>query len=324
MTHDRIGPAQRAAALPRREEHGERILPRLDAAARGRWPRRILVGSDGTSSAAPAITAARAIADRSSADVEMETVYRPRVPLPASAHRRSIGHCERTERGSALALLHRVQHQRRALAQYACGWPLRFEIGDPAAVIASAAAESDADLVVTGIGHFDPLGARCDGRTVLRIARHLGVTLFAAAHGCEVPARCVIAFPDGQLHAPTVRAALRLLPSGAPLWIAIPDRSSTAHPELIAEGSGHDLVVEAMGGAASDADDRHACERVDISGDMLTWVLHLVHDTGAQLVALPNRGAPGPVRVFLPNIAEPLLVAAPCSVLVVPDNLSTQ
>lgn len=325
MTRDRIGPAKPVPSLPRRSEIGERTLPRSDAAARRTWPRRILVGTDGTSSAAPAIAAARAIADRSGAVVEMETVYRPRVPLPASVGRRGIEQCERTERGSALSLLLRVRRQRRLLAQYAHGWPLRFEVGDPAAIISDAATESDADLVITGIGHFDPLGARCDGRTALRIARHLGVALLAAAPGGETPTRCVIAFPDGQLHAPTVRAALRLLPADAPLWIAMPDRFSTAHPELIVEGSGRDLVAEAQRGAdCADVAGRAPCERVDIAGDMLTGLLNLVRDTGAQLVAVANRGAPGQVRAFLPNIAEPLLVAAPCSVLVVPDNVSPQ
>ena len=325
MTRDRLWAAMRFAALPRRFEIEERILPRFDAARRKGWPRRILVGTDGTSSVMPAIEAARAIAERCGAAVEMETVYRPRVPLPASVGRRSIDRCEHTERAQALTLLHRVHRQRRELAQYARGWPLRFEVGDPAAVISSAATESAADLVVTGIGHFDPLGARCDGRTVLRIVRHLGVALFAAAPGCESPTRCVIALPDGQLHAPTVQAALRLLPAGAPVWIAIPDRHSTSHPELIVQGSAGSLAREALSGMEpADERDRRTFERVDIAGDMLTGVLHLARDTGAQLIAVPNRGAPGQVGVFLPNIAEPLLVAAPCSVLVVPDNASEQ
>ena len=325
MTRDRIAPAGPVGSLPRRLDVEARTLPRSGAAPRHDWPRRILVGTDGTTSAAPAIAAARAIADRSSASVEMETVYRPRVPLPASIGRRSIGHCERAERDPALSLLFRVRRQRRELSQYAHGWPLRFEIGDPAGIIADAASDAGADLVVTGIGHIDPLGARCDGRTVLRIARHLRVALFAAAPGCESPSSCVIALPDGQLHAPTGRAALRLLPAGAPVWIAMPDPFSTEHPELIVQGSGRELLLEAESGARpADEHDRRACERVDIAGDMLTGVLHLVHDTGARLVAVPNRGAPGQVRVFLPNIAEPLLVAAPCSVLVVPDTLATQ
>ena len=292
------------AALPRRFGLENRLFPRY-APPRRSWPRRILVGTDGTSSAVPAIEAARAIADRSGTPVEMETVYRPRVPLPASGTHRGIDECERYERAPALTLLQRVRRQRRELAQHAHGGPLRFEIGDPAAVIARTATESRCDLVVTGIGHFDPVAGRCTGRTVLRIARHLGAALLAAAPGCEAPGSAVLAFPDGRVHEPTIRAALQLLPPDAPVWIALPDQSSTAHPELI----------EAR-------DPRF--ERVDISGDMLSGVLRLVRDTGAQLVATPNRGAPGQVRVFLPNIAEPLLVAAPCSVLVVPDGVAAR
>lgn len=322
MTRDRFGSVKQFPPLPRRLE---KALPRLKKGGNGTWPRRILVGTDGTSSAAPAITAARAIAGRSGAAVEMETVYRPRVPLPASVRRRGIDECERNERGPALTLLHRVHRQRRELAQYAHGWPLRFEIGDPAAVISHSAEETGAELVVTGIGHLDPVGARCDGRTVLRIARHLGVALFAAAPRCETPTRCVIALPDGELHGPTFQAALRCLPEAAPIWIAMPDPQATTHPELIAEGSGRELASEAVSGRGpSDERDRHVFERVDMVGDMLTGVLRLARETGAELIAVPNRGIAGQVRVFLPNIAEPLLVAAPCSVLVVPDNISAQ
>jgi nucleotide-binding universal stress UspA family protein len=322
MIPDRIAPAATLGALPRRFDVEEHILPRFDAARTSGWPRRILVGTDGTQSAVPAVEAARAIAERRGIPVEMETVYRPRVPLPWSGTHRGIDECEHTERRPAVTLLHRVRRQRRELRQYAQGWPLRFEIGDPATVIARAAAEGGCDLVVAGIGHFDPVGARCDGRTVTRVARQIGVPLLAAKSGCESPTRCVIALPDGQVHAPTIRAALRLLPPDGPVWIAMPDRFATSHPELIASGSARELVAEALGEVmASDEGDRHVLERVDVAGDMLCGVLRLAEEAGADLIAVPNRGAPGQVRVFLPNVAEPLLVAAPCSVLIVPDEI---
>jgi nucleotide-binding universal stress UspA family protein len=323
MSLDRIAPAATLGALPRRFDIEEHMLPRFDAARAGGWPRRILVGTDGTASAVPAIEAARAIAERRGVPVEMETVYRPRVPLPWSGTHRGIDECEHTERDPAVTQLRRVRRQRRELSQYAHGWPLRFEIGDPAAVISRAAAEGGCDLVVAGIGHFDPVGARCDGRTVTRVARQIGVPLLAAKAGCEAPTRCVIALPDGQIHAPTIRAAFRLLSSDAPVWIAMPDRFATPHPELIAAGTARELVLEALGDAmASDERDRRLLERVDIAGDMLSGVLRLADEAGADLIAVPNRGAPGQVRVFLPNVAEPLLVAAPCSVLIVPDAVA--
>ncbi len=319
MTRDRVARAAPVRSLPRSEREA-RTLPKLEAAPRRGWPRRILVGTDGTSSSASAIKAAHALAGRTGAAVQMETVYRPRVPMPASSTRRGIDQCERGERAPAVTLLHRVQRQRHELSRYARAWPLRLEIGDPAAVITGLAKETASELVVTGIGHFDPVGARCDGRTVLRMARQLDVALLAVAPGCEMPTRCVIVLPDGRMHGPTIDAALQCLPPDARVWIALPDRSIAANPELIEQGSAREIALGAPpAGSPADERDRRTFTRVDIDGDMLAGVVRLAEDVGAELIAVPNRGAAGQVRVFLPNLAEPLLVMAPCSVLVVPD-----
>lgn len=319
MTRDRIARVAPIHALPR-SATGARTLPKLEAAPRTAWPRRILVGTDGTSSSASAIKAAHALAERTGAVVQMETVYRPRVPVPPSEARRGIDQCERGERGPAVTLLRKVQRQRHQLSRYSHGWPLRLEVGDPAAIITGSAKESDADLVVTGIGHFDAIGARCDGRTVLRMARHMDVALLAVAPGCETPTRCVIALPDGRTHGPTIDAALQCLPPNACVWIALPDCSTASNPELIEQGSAREIALGAPpAGSPADERDRRTFKRVDVTGDMLPGVLRLAEDVGAELLAVPNRGEPGPVRVYLPNLAEPLLVAAPCSVLVVPD-----
>src|SRR5512144_2806420 len=134
MTRDRIARAAPVHSLPR-SETGARTLPKFEAAPRRGWPWRILVGTDGTSSSASAIQAAHALAERAGAAVQVETVYRPRVPMPSSDARHGIDQCERNERAPAVTLLRKVQRQRHELSSYAHGWPLRLEIGDPAAVI---------------------------------------------------------------------------------------------------------------------------------------------------------------------------------------------
>ena len=98
------------------------------------------------------------------------------------------------------------------------------------------------------------------------------------------------------------------------------NRASAPNPELVEYGSAREIALGARArNAPADERDRRTFTRVDIAGDMLAGVLRLAEEVGAELVAVPNRGEPGQVRVFLPNLAEPLLVAAPCSVLVVPD-----
>ena len=183
--------------------------------------------------------------------------------------------------------------------------------------LANAAAS---DLVVLGIGKPDPADRRYAGHTAARAARYLETPLFAAAPGCEAPVRCVVALTDGRVHAPTLRAAVGCLPAGAHMWIIVPDESSTKAPDCVQSESAHELVAKACGSELASQVNALDLVRVDVAGETLAGVLRVVDDVRAQLIAVPNRGDPGAVRAFLENLAEPLLLATRCSVLIVPDD----
>jgi len=107
----------------------------------------------------------------------------------------------------------------------------------------------------------------------------------------------------------------------------LPDRTIASHPEVIESASAREIVKRTCGGElAARIDDISdiSVQRVDVDDDMLVGVLRVADEVGAQLIAVPNRGDPGPVRVFLPNLAAPLLVASRWSMLVVPDEPQTQ
>jgi nucleotide-binding universal stress UspA family protein len=284
------------------------------------WPRRILVASDGSVASDAAIVATRFVAQRSGASVEMAAVYSPRIPHPASPGRRGFEQCENPERREAAALLRAVRKQRRRSVPERRKWPLRLEVGDPGAVIVRLAKAASSDLVVLGIGESDPADRRYAGHTASCVARYLEAPLYAAAPGCEAPMCCVVALPDGRAHAPTLRAAVACLPSGAHMWIVVPDRASLQSPHSMQAESAHELVAPACGPELASQVDALDLVRVDVAGEMLAGVLRVVDDVKAQLIAVPNRGDPGAVRAFLPNLAEPLLLATRCSVLVVPDE----
>ena len=284
------------------------------------WPRRILVASDASSASDAAIAAARILAARSGASVEMTAVYSPRVPLPASPERRGFEQCEAPERSDAAALLRAVRAQRRRYLPQLRDWPLRLEVGDPGSVIVRLVGRASSDIVVLGIGELDPADRRYAGHTASCVARYLETPLFAAAPGCEAPERCVVALSDGRVHAPTLRTAVACLPPGAHLWIAAPKSLPVPAPNGIGAQSAHELVAGACGPELATQVAALEVERVEVEGDMLSAVLRLVDEVHAQLIAVPNRGDPGPVRTFLANLAEPLLLAARCSVLVVPDQ----
>jgi nucleotide-binding universal stress UspA family protein len=88
----------------------------------------------------------------------------------------------------------------------------------------------------------------------------------------------------------------------------------------VQSGSARELVAHACGPELANELDTFEVAYVELLGDVLSAVLRLADDVGAQLIAVPNHGDPGSIRAFLPNLAEPLLVAARCSVLVVPDQ----
>ncbi len=260
------------------------------------WPRSILVATDGSSGAEPAVIAARALAERHVASVAMVAVYAPGIPMPSSPTRRGFEQCEPCDRHEAAALLRAVRRQRRR-AQFRRDWPLHLEVGDPGTVIVRLASETPVDLVMLGIGSVDPANRRSGGRTTLRAAQYVVAPLYAVVAGCEAPRRAVVAFPDGRVDEPTLRAAAACVAPGGRLWI-VTRSSGDALPHI------NGLTVE----------------RVDVDGDMLDGVLRVATAQTAHLVAVPAHGDPGPVRAFIPSLADALLRSARCSVLAVPTD----
>jgi hypothetical protein len=216
------------------------------------------------------MAAAGHLADRTGASVEMVSVYAPRIPLPACPGRDGFDQCEGGERGGAVAVLRAVRRQRRQTG-HVHDWPLRLAVGAPDAVIVRLAAEVGADLVVLGIGAPDATSTE----TAARVAQFMTAPMLAAVAGCELPSSGIVVASSGNVHAPTMEAAVVCLTPGSRLWIANDDNAAD--------------------------------------------VLHAVDEYSAQLVAVHLWGDPGPVRAFLPNAAVPLLLAARCSVLIVPD-----
>ena len=318
MSKEKLACLWPAYALPRAVDMP--TFPRRTLHAQPIWPRRLLVASDASAASDAAITAARILAERCGASVEMAVVYSPRIPLPASPERRGFEQCETPERSEAAALLRAVRKQRRRSVPEQSDWPLHLGVGDAGTMIVRLANATASDLVVLGIGELDPSERTYAGHTAACVARYLETPLFAVAPGCEAPVRCVVALPDGRTHAPTIRAAVGCLPRGAHIWIVVPDRSPTKAGDLVQSRSAHELVASACGPELASHVDALDLARVDVAGDLLAGILRVVDDVNGQLIAVPNRGNPGAVRAFLENLAEPLLLATRCSVLVVPDD----
>jgi nucleotide-binding universal stress UspA family protein len=163
------------------------------------------------------------------------------------------------------------------------------------------AATLASDLVVVGTHQEERLDERARGRTAICASRYLTVPLLAVSAAFEAPCRCLVAFPDGHEHGPTLRAARALLAPGGRLWVALPDAHAAS-----------DDVSE-------DAFREVECERRVLGPDVLESILRLADEIAADLIVVPNHGTAGAIRAFLPNVTVPLLSDARASVLVVPD-----
>src|SRR4051812_5895432 len=210
------------------------------------WPRHVLVAIDGTTAPDSAIRAAHAFALRTHCTVDIVAIYAPRIPVPALSGRVGIEACEPSDRMHAAHLIATVRARHRELVPdwlERAAWQLHLEVGDPGTTIVRLAESLHADLVIVGTGQREPHGTVVGGRTVACAARYLTAPLFAAAPDDETPSRVIVALPGGNLHVPTLRAALACVSRPAKLWLAFPER----HPALAIDSCESDALAAAIG-----------------------------------------------------------------------------
>lgn len=311
-TNVREAPGDSGSALLPRKRQSLRLLPDHVPEPSSVWPARVLVASDGSPPAETAVVAGLTLAARSCATIEEVAIYSPNVPPPAGTPMESWSP---SDRRAAAKLLRDVRRQRRSLspvARSAGPVPVRIEIGDVGPAITRVASERDADLIVLGIR--SSIASR--RRTAICAARYATVPILAAAQGADAITRAVFALPEGGLDPATARAATALLLPHSRIWFAV-----RARPGVSTAAATQQLLDEIGAGAGDEWNAKarvHSVDLVEMDGDPVVEVLRIAERVRAQLIVVRNHGTPGPVRAFLPNIVQPLLFAAPCSVLVVP------
>lgn len=208
----------------------------------------------------------------------------------------------------AVVVARRFQRRGATIEALDSGWSAPNESGRrPRAAFDVAsladATERAADLVVLGLG---PAPHRICGdvsRIAPRLARFTPVPLYAAITEDVAPERCLVVLPDGGWHGTTMRRAIACTRPGGSVWIVTPESSPRVS---------HALAGRVVNGIR--------LEHARLRGEFLSATLYFAADVGAQLIAIPISGEPGGQRASLPNLAEPLLLTTPCSVLVVPSD----
>ncbi|WMC12336.1 universal stress protein [Oceanimonas pelagia] len=223
----------------------------------------------------------------------------------------------------------------QALQQLVNGLPVAFRanierhvlLGKPSQTLARKATELQADLVLAGRQHQEPVQELFLGTTVERLLRHCTMPVLVVTQSGGGPYRQLVAATDfsrSSHHA--LRAGLTLAPDAAislvhvfepPLLLgllrhdALHTDSLMSHQKVRIEREVREEMAHFL--AAEDQD------RIDtriLSGAVKQSIASVVEETGAQLLVLGYHGRQGISRLLVGNLAMSFLSAPPCDVLV--------
>jgi nucleotide-binding universal stress UspA family protein len=295
--------------------------PPLLAPPQSRWPTRILVCAHDSASTGDALAATRALAVRSQAEVDVLTVFGPRIPVPEVSDKRGSARCETRDRGAVAELIRAVRSEERERFDGRAPWPVHLEVGSTVKVIADSARQTSADLVVVGLGSRDPFVRNAGVAIPASLARYVEVPMLAAAPMLTALPQQAVLFVDRDAPNPAmISVALRSVEAAAFVWVLM-FAGTTAHS---GDGVKHDKntlagIMKMIRREARAISKGIVVRALYRSGEPVDAILSLARDVNADLIVTPVHGTAGAVRSLVPNIADRLLLTAPCSVLVVPD-----
>lgn len=286
------------------------------------WPSRILVYADEAASTRAALTMAGALAVRAGADVDILSVFTPRIPMPNVPGRSGLEQCEDGEKSAAAEFVRAVREQERQQADGHTPWPVHLEVGDPVRAILERAERKQVDLVVLGLGHRDPLLRQRGVVTPVALSRYTEVPMLAAAPLMTALPQTVVIVVDSEEPDPLiVRWALRSVEEAAFVWVLMHGGATPHDSHGIRRAKGVlRAIMRSVRAEAAVVSKRIIVRGVHRTGDLVQAVQTLTHDVNADLIVTGVHGAPGAIRSLVANVAQQLLLTSICSVLVVPES----
>ena len=286
------------------------------------WPTRILVCADDSASTGDALTAAKALARRAGAGVDVLAVFAPNVPVPDVPEKQGSARCEQHDRCAAADLIRAVRSEERQRFDGHAPWPVQLEVGSPVRLVLQNTQRTRADLVVIGMGSRDPLTRHGGISIPVCVARYTEVPMLAAAPALTALPQKAVLLVDREAPDPALlRAAVRSVDGAAVIWVMIYS-GTTTHGS---DGVKHDKetlasILQLVRREAVVVSKRILVRAVYRAGDPADALLSLARELGADLIVTPVHGAAGDVRSLVSNCADQLLLTAPCSVLIVPTE----
>jgi nucleotide-binding universal stress UspA family protein len=159
--------------------------------------RHILVATDGEPRSDSALQVATLLAERDEAQVEIVSVFTPRIAVPRRSDHDPELCCERRDRRAAAEQFSRVWRQARARLHLP--WPLLFRVGSVSPVVAEVARSGGADLIVIGRAPDCACGARAPRAHTadqLAIVSDTPILALPRRVGDKLPRIAVVALDD--------------------------------------------------------------------------------------------------------------------------------
>lgn len=213
----------------------------------------------------------------------------------------------------------------------------RVVVGAPNRVLAEAARQVNADLIVVGATGSGPFAAELLGSTADRVLRKALCPVLIVREGLQVPPRKVLAPVDlSTLSGDTLRCGLHLLAQLAGSGgvevramhalslldaLAVRQRTEGTPIEQVERNTAQELqrfVLE------NRAEAPFHVEPAVIRGEARTEILHSLEEHPFDLVILGTHGRGGLDRLVLGSVASTVARKAPCSVLVIPAEAALE
>jgi nucleotide-binding universal stress UspA family protein len=291
----------------------------------------VLVATDGGPETAAMVAAARLLAEREAAAVRVLTALEP-TPM---VHGVSLGmelppaplEAERKR-----SLLEAVETRLHAAGEDARRWPVEIGYGPPARVIAAAAREHRARLIVMGVGSHGVTDRVLGRETTLQTLRAADCPILAVPERFTGRPRRVVAAVDFSLASVwAVETALHLLADGATLTLA---HVRTPLDRTLAEWARwnadyEERVTDQVARLRRHLDDylagwEGAPRDVELEVELLAGVspakeiTALAERVGADLVVVGRSGHGLVERLFVGRVASGVIRRTTCAVLAAP------
>lgn len=283
----------------------------------------ILVATDATSAAEPALRAARALAEHTGAEVLVLSVLEPVAPLPPLAG--GVELPEHLDSDRSDSLREAVEEQVRDTVG-SVGWPVDVVQGHPAAVIARTASRAGARMIVMGIGRHEVSDRLFGDETALRVLRLADVPVLAVTPGFHaLPRRALVAVDFSPSSALAARVALGIVAGKATLQLA---HVAPQVKPMLAPWERFGVSDQQYDYAAAmrrmkeelDAGPEITVDTVELRGHPAQTLLEHARKTNAEIIVCGSHGFGFLQRMFVGSVATRLLRGSTIPVLVVPQS----